>query len=86
MLAQVFTKVGKYNRTFYYCDATDMVAWIINVVRPKKIATSTSYLVETQLKRTMHFWEYSKIDYTKNDPNYLKKKKIQHIENKNKNN
>lgn len=52
----------------------------MNVSKPKKMATTTSSLVETQLKKTMHCQRCGEPDHIKNDPNCLKKKKALHIE------
>lgn len=52
---------------------------MINMSRPKKIAITTSSLVETQLERPMHFWRCGKSNHTKNNLNYHKKKKILHM-------
>lgn len=57
-----------------------MIAWMINVSKPKKIKNTTSSLVETQFERIVHYWRYSEFFRNKNDSNFLNKKKALYIE------
>lgn len=51
-----------------------------DVSKSKKVATTTSTLTKTQPKKTIHYWRYSEPSYTKNNFNYLRKKKVLYIE------
>lgn len=76
----MFAEVEKCDRKLCQHDTIDMIAWMTNVSKPKKVATVTSSLAKIQLKRTMHCWRCDKFGLIKNDPNYFKKKKTLCIE------
>jgi hypothetical protein len=79
-LAQAFAKVEKCDKALCQHDATDMVSWMTDISKPKKAATATSSLVETQPEKTLHCWGCGESGHTKNDPNCPKKKKAQNTE------
>lgn len=53
-LAPVFAEVEKCNKILYQYDAINMVVWIMDELRSKKIAIVTSNLAKIQLERTMY--------------------------------
>ncbi|KAH8974108.1 hypothetical protein BDL97_01G084300 [Sphagnum fallax] len=53
-LAQAFAEVEKCDRALCQHDATDMVSWMTDISKPKKAATATSSLAETQPEKTLH--------------------------------
>ena len=57
-----------------------MVSWMIDVSKPKKVATSASCFAETQLEKTLHCWGCGEPGHTKNDPDCPKRKKTQQPE------
>lgn len=79
-LVQVFVKVKKCHKILCKHDTTNLVAWMMDVSKLKKVVTTTSSLIETQLKKTMYFWKCGEFGHIKNDFNCLKKKKILYIE------
>jgi len=74
-LAQAFTEVEMCDRALCQHDATDMVSWMTDTSKSKKVATATSSLAETQPEKTLHCWGCGEAGHTKNDPNCPKKKR-----------
>nr|PNR34065.1 hypothetical protein PHYPA_023881 [Physcomitrium patens] len=57
ILAQTFVEVEKYNKALCQYDAIDIVTWMMDVSKSKKMTTIKSSLTETQLEKTMNCWK-----------------------------
>lgn len=80
ILAQAFVEVENQNKVLCQHDTTNMVAKMMDVFKPEKVATAISRLAKIQPKRTKDYWRYSNSSYTKNDSKYTNKKKVLHME------
>jgi hypothetical protein len=77
-LAQAFAVVERCDRALCQHDATDMVSWMTDGTKSRRVATTTSSLAETQPdkgQRILHCWGCGESGHSKNDPNCPKKKK-----------
>lgn len=55
ILTQIFVEIKKYIKVLCQYDTIDIVAYIMDVSKSKKIISATSSLVEIQPKRTIHY-------------------------------
>jgi len=51
-LAQAFAEVERYGRALYQHDATNMVSWMIDSTKPRKVALATNSLAETESEKS----------------------------------
>lgn len=57
-----------------------MIAWMIDMFKPKKMAIAISSLAKTQPEKSMHYWKCGEFGLNQNDSNCPKKKKVLYIE------
>ena len=73
-LAQAFTEVEGLDRALGVSEATDLVTSLMDAPKPKKLATATGSLAETQPEKVVHCWSCGEAGHTKGDPSCSKKK------------